>query len=134
MEYKISKESVDKVFRPKTIEDIMIEGYESPIEIFVGQMRLEQENNIYRAVQNQGVTVDKEELVKALQYDRGQYDKGYRNGYNAGYEQGAKDIAEKIKKYYKCLGSMTNPCTMEYYIDQVLKESFGSGEECLEKR
>jgi hypothetical protein len=54
--------------------------------------------------------------------------------YREGYQQGAKDIAEKIKKYYKCLGSMTNPCTMEYYIDQVLKESFGSGEECLEKR
>jgi hypothetical protein len=54
--------------------------------------------------------------------------------YREGYQQGAKDIAEKIKKYYRCLGSMTNPCIMEYYIDQVLKESFGSGEECLEKR
>lgn len=42
--------------------------------------------------------------------------------YREGYQQGAKDIAEKIKKYYKCLGSMTNPCIMEYYINQLLKE------------
>ena len=42
--------------------------------------------------------------------------------YREGYLQGAKDIAEKIKKYYKCLGSMTNPCIMEYYINQLLKE------------
>lgn len=42
--------------------------------------------------------------------------------YIKGYQQGAKDIAEKIKKYYRCLGSMINPCIMEYYINQVLKE------------
>lgn len=42
--------------------------------------------------------------------------------YREGYVQGSKDIAEKIKKYYRCLGSMTNPCIMEYYINQLLKE------------
>ena len=42
--------------------------------------------------------------------------------YIKGYQQGAKDIAEKIKKYYSCLGRMTNPCIMEYYINQLLKE------------
>ena len=42
--------------------------------------------------------------------------------YIKGYQQGAKDIADKIKKYYRCLGSMTNPVIMEYYIDQLLKE------------
>lgn len=42
--------------------------------------------------------------------------------YKKGYEQGAKDIAERIKRYYRCLGSMTNPCIMEYYINQLLKE------------
>lgn len=42
--------------------------------------------------------------------------------YQEGYQQGAKDIADKIKKYYRCLGSMTNPVIMEYYINQLLKE------------
>ena len=77
---KISKESVDKFFQ-KT--DIDISGYEPPIEIVLGQMRLEQENGIYKAIQEQGIYVDKGELIKALQYDREQYDKGYEDGYNA---------------------------------------------------
>lgn len=78
--FKISKESVDKIF-PKT--DINIEGYESPINVVLGKMRFEQENGIYKAIQEQGVYVDKDELIKALKYDREQYEKGYYNGYMA---------------------------------------------------
>lgn len=37
------------------------------------------ESEIYKAVMNVGVNVDKEELVKALQYDREQYQKGYKD-------------------------------------------------------
>jgi hypothetical protein len=47
--------------------------------------------------------------------------------YQEGYKQGVKDIAERIKKYYRCLGSMTNPCIMEYYIDQITKEMTEGG-------
>lgn len=35
------------------------------------------EENMYKCVLNVGVDVNKEELYKALQYDRNQYDKGY---------------------------------------------------------
>ncbi len=35
------------------------------------------EGEILKAVQNVGVNVDKDELLKALQYDRNQYQKGY---------------------------------------------------------
>lgn len=52
-------------------------SYQSPIDLIVGQMNLNFENEICKAVQNVGVCVDKEELLKALQYDRGQYQKGY---------------------------------------------------------
>ena len=51
--------------------------YQSPIEIIQGQIRMEQENNILRAVMEQEIHVDKHELLRALQYDRGQYEKGY---------------------------------------------------------
>lgn len=54
--------------------------YKSPIEIIQGQMRMEQENNILRAVMEQDIHVDKHELLRALQYDRGQYDKGFKDG------------------------------------------------------
>ena len=62
----------------KQIEEILLSGYKSPIEIIMGQMRMEHENEIYRAVQSYGVNVDKEELIRALQYDRGQFEAGYR--------------------------------------------------------
>ena len=32
---------------------------------------------IFKAVQNVGVNVDRDELIKALRYDRDQYKKGY---------------------------------------------------------
>lgn len=46
-----------------------------------------------------GIYVDKEELIKALRYDRQQYDKGYADGYSKGYEQGRKEALESIKEY-----------------------------------
>ena len=55
-------------------------GYQSPIEIITGQIKMKQEGEIMKAVLEQGITVDKGELPRALQYDRGQYEKGYRDG------------------------------------------------------
>jgi hypothetical protein len=54
--------------------------YESPIEVISRQMRTQQEDHVYKAVLEVGVNVDKDELIKALKYDRDQYDKGYRDG------------------------------------------------------
>lgn len=58
--------------------------YKSPIEIFVSDMETEianeQEKEIFKAIQRIGVNVDKDELVKALQYDRTQYEVGYEDG------------------------------------------------------
>lgn len=38
------------------------------------------DGEILKAVQNVGVDVSKDELIKALKYDRGQYQKGYEDG------------------------------------------------------
>ena len=54
--------------------------YKSPIEIFYGQMRTQLENDVIKAVQNVGVNVDQNELIRALKYDRDQYEKGYADG------------------------------------------------------
>ena len=58
--------------------------YESPINAIITEMQVQTikrvEEDIYRAVQDIHVNVDKEELVKALQYDRRQYEKGYSDG------------------------------------------------------
>ena len=54
-------------------------SYQSPIEVIQTQMRNQIEGEIYKAVMNVGVNIDKEELLKALQYDREQYQKGYKD-------------------------------------------------------
>jgi hypothetical protein len=54
--------------------------YRTPIEIIYGQMQTQLEGDILKAVQSYGINVDKEELLRALQYDRNQYEKGYMDG------------------------------------------------------
>lgn len=61
--------------------------YEAAITLFESQVRIEQENNIFNAVKEIGVDVDKEELIKALKYDREQYAKGYKDGYKVGIKR-----------------------------------------------
>lgn len=85
------------MFRGGKIPDI--EGYQSPIQQYISDMSMKMENDVCTAVQNVGIYVDKEELIKALRYDRQQYDKGYADGYSNGYEQGRKEALESIKEY-----------------------------------
>ena len=54
--------------------------YRSPIEIIYGQMQTQMEGDILRAVQSYYPNVDKEELLRVLQYDRNQYNNGYADG------------------------------------------------------
>ena len=52
-------------------------SYQSPIEVIQTQIQSQIEGEIYKAVMRVGINVDKDELLKALQYDRDQYQKGY---------------------------------------------------------
>lgn len=58
--------------------------YESPIRLLTQQlethMREQHDKQIFEAIQKFGVDVDRDELIKALAYDRDQYDKGYADG------------------------------------------------------
>ena len=64
--------------------------WESPIKLdytpFWEQIVDAQENAIYKAVLKVNISVDREEMVKALKYDRQQYEKGYADGYENGYQ------------------------------------------------
>ena len=62
--------------------------YESPIKIITGQIKTNYEDGIFRAIQNVGINVDREELLKALEYDRGQFEKGWKEGFHDGYIHG----------------------------------------------
>lgn len=57
--------------------------YDSPIRLAVSKMTSQFDGDIYNAVVKAGIDVDKDELVRALNYDRNQYEKGYRDGLTA---------------------------------------------------
>ena len=50
--------------------------------MMIGEIQSQMDENIARVVQNVVISVDKDELVKAMNYDRGQYEKGYIDGKN----------------------------------------------------
>ena len=59
--------------------------YESPITQFVDKVitqiiKTEENNLVYEVQQATGYDINKEELIKALNYDREQYQKGYEDG------------------------------------------------------
>ena len=71
-------------------------AYESPIELITNNMitdiNTQAENAIFKAVQNVGVNVDKAELLRALKYDRDQYNKGFNDGIREGYKLAQNDL------------------------------------------
>lgn len=92
--------------------------YESPITEIIGEMQMkqreEQDRQIYECIQQYGINVDKEELIKALQYDRDQYEKGYRDAVVKFAEEAEERLLELRKTYrdYKerCV---VNACRLE---------------------
>lgn len=77
-------------------EDISM-AYISPIELTLKRISEEliekQEGQVMQAIYEQGITVNKEELIKALAYDRHQYEQGFRDG--------QKSIKEALKKEFE---------------------------------
>ena len=51
--------------------------WESPIKMMQSEWETQLEGEVLKATRKVGVVVDKDELLKALEYDRKQYEKGY---------------------------------------------------------
>ena len=69
-------------------DNINFSNYENPLQKIIGEtvnyIQQEEENEaIAHITKTLGYHIDKEELVKALNYDRDQYAKGYKAGLNA---------------------------------------------------
>ena len=84
--------------------------HESPIKIMETEWSTQMDGNILKAVKNVGIDVDKDELLRALKYDRDQYDKGYRDGVN----KVCSRIMEKLTE--------ANDITSTHYFDRGRKE------------
>jgi len=74
--------------------------YESPIEMIQRtineQMKQEEDRYVYEIEQQVGFHIDKGELIKALNYDRDQYNKGYSDGKAVGYELGYQKALQEM--------------------------------------
>lgn len=81
--------------------------YKSPIEIIttdtVMKIVKEQEKQVFRAIQNVGINVDRDELIKALNYDRNQYQEGHKDGYTSGAKELAERLIAKCDSPYFCV-------------------------------
>lgn len=86
-------------------------SYESPIEMFyndtiqniANQIREETDDRIVCEVKMQcGVNIDKDELIKALKYDRDQYNKGYQDAMNDTRRTAEWLTAKDCDGYYYC--------------------------------
>lgn len=59
-------------------------NYKSPINMWITKVQEDFEKKldeqVYKELLNVGISVDKEELLKALEYDRKQYEKGFKDG------------------------------------------------------
>ena len=90
-------------------------GYQSPIsQIYKDveyKFKEDMENKIMEAVHHFGISVDKEELIKALQYDRNQYDKGYSDG--------RASIAEEHEKIKAEAEELIELCDSDYEFEEI---------------
>lgn len=81
-------------------------SYKSPIDVIRGAIETQFENNVYKAVQQYGISVDKDELIKALKYDRGQYEAGYMDGRLSAINSKWISVADRLPaesgKYIVC--------------------------------
>ena len=88
-------------------------GYKSPIEVIQTEMESRFEENIFQAVQRFGINVNKEELIKALDYDRHQYERGLEDGKRLGRSRGHWNIEHD--DYYSGGGYVEcSICNMRY--------------------
>lgn len=71
-------------------------SYKSPVNIIYQGIQTKMENDIFEAIQSYGVAVDKDELIKALQYDRDQYIQGFADGCKAMPHKIKADVARDI--------------------------------------
>jgi hypothetical protein len=111
------------------LERVADMSYTSPITEYLGQMRIEHENAVLKAIQEFDIRVDKDELIKALKYDRDQYRKGFIDGCRGSYdriiERAKADTVNKMKeKVYEVAQGLdeVDAFFLKEMIDQIEKE------------
>ena len=98
------------VFKDKTLSldecyrELADMSYLSPVNIIYQGVQTKMEGDTFEAILSYGVDVDKDELVKALRYDRDQYRKGFSDGCLNSWDtiraEVEREIFEEIENNY----------------------------------
>jgi hypothetical protein len=70
--------------------------YKSPVETIRQQVQAKFEGDVMELIHSYGINVDKDELVKALKYDRDQYRKGFEDGCKGATDRIKAEVAREI--------------------------------------
>ena len=102
--------------------------YESPItkiakEITESMMKEEGDLMFTTIKREVGFEVDKDELISALQYDRNQYDKGYKDGAKETFKAELEEIKPEINQYGSIMAEWNDNMTKEEIVESVLKQA-----------
>ena len=110
-------------------------GYQSPIGVYetyaFEEVRNLQDELILQNVAMMGVEVDKDELLKALQYDRDQYECGYKAGFADGTNKAVMDTIQMIRtRLAVYFGTYTHDAEVKVYdvfrlIDRIIEDVEG---------
>jgi hypothetical protein len=136
-EFYIPNDCVKPPTEQEMLERLADMSYTSPITEYLGQMRIERENAVLKAIQEFDIRVDKDELIKALQYDRDQYRKGFIDGCRGSNDRIIERVkADTVKKMRDVVKSkmVTNVLNIKFMIlyeeelDQIAKEILEGGD------
>ena len=81
--------------------------YQSMIRVAITDRNAIIEDGILKEVYGYGIHIDKEELLKALKYDRNQYEKGYEDGYRV--------LEKALDKACELLERFTGSCPLDSF-------------------
>lgn len=110
LKFRFKEDQLEKLEKLEQLESMY--NYKSPIEMIATEFQTKYEKDCVSVCRRYGFNVDKDELAKALAYDRNQYDKGFKDG----YAQAIKDRQE----LYESNNDLTSREALRNYARKVL--------------
>jgi hypothetical protein len=131
--YKISKSSLP-VRETLTPEQLLKMDYKPPVQIIQEQMLSQLDRDVMHAIQRYQIFVDKDELIKALNYDRDQYEKGFADGCRHNVDELCREVEKRTVEAIRAAlhanrssrdgitFKLVDLKTIDHVIDEFLKE------------
>ena len=102
--------------------------WESPINVmeiqdsFVSEIKEKTEEMVFTEIKRIGIEVDKEEMIKALMYDRNRYEKGYKDGYNKAIDEFVEKLNTDVESFVAEVdGVKADLLTFDYFSEFVFE-------------